>query len=100
MRHLRLSGERCGRKGGNFTNHHTNRHHHHHHHRYKMLPQRRVQLRAKDLKGRTILTHAIRSGHVQLFDAVLTAVRHDVLESEVRRAGGRGWRAYGFFLPC
>lgn len=55
-----------------------------------MLPQRRVQLTAKDLQGRTVLTHAIRSGHGELFDAVLTAVRNDVLESEVTRACGQG----------
>eukprot|EP00903_Cladosiphon_okamuranus_P012430 g11646.t1 len=45
--------------------------------------QRRVQLTAADLWGRTVLTHAIRSGHEQLFDAVLRAVRQDVLDSEV-----------------
>ena len=46
--------------------------------------QIREQLRATDLWGRNILTHAVLSGRVQLFDAALEALRDDVLDVDVR----------------
>lgn len=51
---------------------------------WRKKTQRRVQLTATDLWGRTALTHSISSGREQLFDAVLRAVRQDVLDSEVK----------------
>jgi len=46
-------------------------------------PQVREHLTATDLSGWTILAHSLRSGHCQLFEAALRAVREDVLDAEV-----------------
>lgn len=50
------------------------------------LFQVREQLKIKDLLGRSILTHAVMSGHEQLFEAALHALRDEVLDDEVRSA--------------
>ena len=41
------------------------------------------ELRAIDLWGRSVLTHALLSGHEHMFEAVLTAVRDDIPDEEV-----------------
>lgn len=46
--------------------------------------QIREQLRKKDYWGRTVLTHAVLSGRVQVFDAAFNAMREHILDSEVR----------------
>lgn len=38
---------------------------------------------AKDSWGRTILTHAVLSGRVEVFDAAFYALREEVLDYEV-----------------
>eukprot|EP00904_Undaria_pinnatifida_P002482 jgi/Undpi1/12234/HiC_scaffold_5.g01910.m1 len=45
--------------------------------------QVREELTATDLWGRTVVTHAVRSGHVQMFEAALGALRDDILDTEV-----------------
>lgn len=41
------------------------------------------QLKAKDSWGRTILTHAVLSGCVEVFDAAFFALREEILDYEV-----------------
>ena len=45
--------------------------------------QIRGQLRLKDSWGRSLLTHAVLSGHVQVFDAAFNAMRENILDPEV-----------------
>ncbi|CAM9955675.1 unnamed protein product [Scytosiphon promiscuus] len=45
--------------------------------------QLREHLTAKDISGRSLFAHAIRSGRCQLFDSTLRAVREDVLDTEI-----------------
>lgn len=52
--------------------------------RSPIVRQIREQLRKKDSWGRTILTHAVLSGRLQVFDAAFNAMREHILDSEVR----------------
>lgn len=51
--------------------------------------QLRDHLTAKDISGRSLFAHAIRSRRCQLFDSTLRAVREDVLDTEVTNAKSR-----------
>lgn len=41
------------------------------------------QLKAVDLWGRSVLTHALLSGHAMMFEAAYGAVRDDVNDEQV-----------------
>ena len=60
-------------------------------HCYGGSPQVLHQLKAIDLWGRSVLTHALLSGHEMMFEAAYGAVRDDVNDEQVRViCAGRG----------
>ena len=50
----------------------------------------REQLKATDAWGRSLLTHAVLSGRVAVFDAVFYAAREKILDDEVDGAAEKG----------
>lgn len=48
--------------------------------------QAREMLMAKDLWGRSLISHGILSGNPKVFEVAIKATRADVLEEEVRRS--------------
>lgn len=50
----------------------------------RRLPQVLEQLKAIDLWGRSVLTHALLSGHEKMFEAAYGAIRDDVPDEQVR----------------